>query len=84
VCDLETRETFISRDVVFQENIFPFAKGMVQAMDDTKPTLQPDAPLWFNDPLDFGPSETDMGLELLGIEVTSSPPLQARGVWIWA
>ena len=27
VCDLETLETFISRDVVFDEGIFPFAKN---------------------------------------------------------
>ena len=30
MCDLETREIFISRDVVFEESKFPFERAMGQ------------------------------------------------------
>jgi len=39
VCDLETREIFVSRDVVFQENIFPFATSEALSNENFSPRL---------------------------------------------
>ena len=43
VCDLETREIFISRDVVFYEGVFPFARieptKILGQNSSTRPTM---------------------------------------------
>ena len=66
VCDLETQKTFIGRDVVFQENLFPFAKSAVQAMDNENPISQPTAQINSGDATRFRLSEPNLGLDLFG------------------
>jgi len=58
VYDLETRETFISRDVIFQENVFPFATPADPAiMRDAGGPRLTEARFFYDDFLDLGPIE---------------------------
>ena len=54
MCDLDTNETFISRDVIFCETQFPFAPADQQITSDRSPFWEPNMVL----DNDFGPTET--------------------------
>jgi len=55
VCDLETHEIFVSRNVIFCEDLFPFAAPDMQTLTGQSPSPQPSHTLDY----EHGPNEDD-------------------------